>query len=314
MLDELREACEEEDAAWLTRVLATDDDDAVPQAFPLPADASFVLGLHQLHEELERGVTPAAARTAIADLLDEVGMADRKAALLALFQPAAGLNALATDGPLPVGASRLGGSPDLPDGLAWPTNAAGEPLSLLVQLRLSELGLADLPPAGMLWGFYDSRRQPWHVNEDAEAFQVLFHPSEDGLKRRASGRAPVYAELAVEAVGCLVPTLHPNVEAYGWTPDEEEWARLMAIFDVVTDAGPVFKHQVLGDIEPIQDGHPNEVHRGPWDQRYRLLLTIGSDSRAGMGWADGGRLYFWVPQPALEQHDFRGVLGFLQSH
>jgi hypothetical protein len=44
------------------------------------------------------------------------------------------------------------------------------------------------------------------------------------------------------------------------------------------------------------------------------LLTIGSDARAGMGWADGGRLYFWVPQPALEQHDFRGVLGFLQSH
>ena len=62
-----------------------------------------------------------------------------------------------TDGELPVGCSKVGGCPDLPTDLAWPTEHDGQPLAFIAQLDLAEVAPADLgdqlPKAGMLWVF-----------------------------------------------------------------------------------------------------------------------------------------------------------------
>lgn len=53
-----------------------------------------------------------------------------------------------------LGASRLGGSPDLPPGLSWPNDASGQPLGFLGQLDLAEIARIDrrdeLPERGLL--------------------------------------------------------------------------------------------------------------------------------------------------------------------
>lgn len=63
-----------------------------------------------------------------------------------------------------LGASKLGGDPDLPIGIPWPT-WGGRPLDFLLQLDLTEVprNLVDdaLPERGWLYFFYDIERNPW---------------------------------------------------------------------------------------------------------------------------------------------------------
>jgi uncharacterized protein YwqG len=65
---------------------------------------------------------------------------------------------------LRVGSSKLGGSPDLPIGIPWPT-WHGRPLDFLLQLDLTEIprNLAEdlLPERGWIYFFYDIERNTW---------------------------------------------------------------------------------------------------------------------------------------------------------
>ncbi|HEY7092264.1 MAG TPA: DUF1963 domain-containing protein, partial [Ktedonobacterales bacterium] len=65
---------------------------------------------------------------------------------------------------IPIGASKLGGRPDLPPDFVWP-EWKGIGLTFLAQFQLSELGAYDverlLPSEGMLYFFYEVEAQPW---------------------------------------------------------------------------------------------------------------------------------------------------------
>lgn len=72
--------------------------------------------------------------------------------------------------PLPVGASKFGGRPDVPDGFIWPIfDRNGEerprPLAFLAQFSCKELVPLDkdgvLPKTGLLSFFYELDSQPW---------------------------------------------------------------------------------------------------------------------------------------------------------
>src|SRR5688572_30057703 len=82
-----------------------------------------------------------------------------------------------------IGASRLGGNPDVPDDFEWPhwhtelegydqearrpfkRPAEDRPLAFLAQIRLSDVTPLDierlLPPSGWLYFFYDVEAGPW---------------------------------------------------------------------------------------------------------------------------------------------------------
>ncbi|MFZ5783716.1 MAG: YwqG family protein [Pseudomonadota bacterium] len=99
------------------------------------------------------------------------------------------------DGTLP-GSSKLGGLPDLPLGVAWPTRAPyrypkegceflppvawePRPLSFLAQINLADVAVAGsdlpLPDAGLLLFFYDTETQPWGYDPlDAPGARLLF--------------------------------------------------------------------------------------------------------------------------------------------
>lgn len=59
---------------------------------------------------------------------------------------------------LAIGASKIGGTPDLPPGRAWPEWEDGTPFLFIAQINLSEIAAYDregaLPHTGMLYFFY----------------------------------------------------------------------------------------------------------------------------------------------------------------
>src|SRR5947209_1881972 len=62
----------------------------------------------------------------------------------------------------PIGASKIGGVPDLPADIAWP-QCHGLPQSFLAQIHLADIASYEreslLPHRGLLWFFYDAQQQ-----------------------------------------------------------------------------------------------------------------------------------------------------------
>src|SRR5688572_14127434 len=132
-----------------------------------------------IREELRRQVMDAAKNAGAGQATTELVLAH--AAECAYVS--APIKRLARDGK--PGASRMGGLPDLPEHVEWPT-ATGETAKrrshadFLAQFNLSEVpdleGLA-LPRAGFMWVFV----RDWHGDELA----VIYDPASESLKRRA---------------------------------------------------------------------------------------------------------------------------------
>ena len=95
--------------------------------------------------------------------LSGCGLAGHGAEVRALERPSIRLRAYRIDdddteaGSEPIGTTRIGGAPDLPSSMEWPT-IEGEPLVFVAQLDLAAFakypGARELPPSGVLSFFY----------------------------------------------------------------------------------------------------------------------------------------------------------------
>src|SRR5579871_2997445 len=79
---------------------------------------------------------------------------------------------------LPVGASRIGGMPDLPPTVDWPL-WKGQPLGFLAQFNLNDLSqfacCRELPSTGHLWFFYVTDQGTWGFDPQHRAsWRVLY--------------------------------------------------------------------------------------------------------------------------------------------
>lgn len=167
-----------------------------------------------------------ACRTIDASGLDRVAP-DLKRSLKYAIQT---ISSPAQGRPLALGASRLGGVPDLPSGLEWPTWQQA-PMAFLAQLNLAELAPYDpahlLPPEGMLSFFCQSQGFGWEEAVDYKAthtgveerepgsWQVLFVDGNlTALQPRAApaGLSPV-AQLAPCALQFQLEWTLPPIES-----------------------------------------------------------------------------------------------------
>ncbi len=103
--------------------------------------------------------------------------------------------------PLPIGASKMGGCPDVPAGFEWPRFKGAEdiveperanmqrPLVFMMQLDMAEVCACDpeglLPKAGHLAFFYDDEGQCWGELEHKGCARVFYFPPEAALQRMA---------------------------------------------------------------------------------------------------------------------------------
>ncbi len=223
-------------------------------------------------------------------LLEENGLERVSKRILALAKPAVRL-ALEPGKKLPPGASRLGGAPDLPDGLEWPT-ADDEPLVFIAQIKLSELPPSGLPERGMLYFFNDSNGEPSGRDEtDGEGFRVLYHEDEDGpfAKAKARGQGLTPCRATVKAFSSLPRSDAPEIGKLGLS-DEEARAYVDA-YDSWTSVRPL--HQLLGhplclENDVREDMAGDDGKPGDWT----ILLQLDSDEALGADWGGGGLVYF----------------------
>jgi uncharacterized protein YwqG len=176
-----------------------------------------------------------------------------------------------------LGASHLGGLPDLPSGLEWPRCPDARPMAFLAQLNLADAtGVrleTPLPRKGQLYFFYDVEKQPWGLNPaDAGHWRVLLAEAGEADLRRAEPPAglPPEHRFDVREVR-LEPTLFlPSAETLAETLSERS--------DTPAEAGSLRMSVTLGSYaEWVSEVH--DVAEGEMDCR---LLGHPSEAQSEM--------------------------------
>lgn len=232
--------------------------------------------------------THAAQRQAILDLLAAHGLVTHRdtKGIMALVRPGIGLKTRALrEADLAVGATRVGGEPDLPADLAWPTGEEG-PLLFVLQVALSEVTALDLeerlPSDGVLAVFADR----W-----GRDVRVLVHPAEVPLARRpwAPTLRPPFVALGVEVQAEL--HLPPPASAFIGREDaalildsdahDAYWDGVWCAWRERLRPGPAGAcgvHQLLGYA--AAERHEEQA------ADEEVLVGFDSDDRADMQWGD----------------------------
>jgi hypothetical protein len=221
---------------------------------------------------------------------------------------------------LPLGASRLGGLPDLAPGTSWP-EMDGVPMEFLAQLRLDELAPLDplgrLPRAGSLVFFQNSQFVHNDMEPDAKACAVLFIAPETVLERAVPPR--------VEWKGEYSP--HPQVAPYVFGLATVEAA---AFEDLPASKSPFVAKSLAGAwdklliqqhkaLRPADSGHhvlgyvrdsdfAGAHVNGAKDQ---LLLELFSDEAADFNFGDADTLRFLLRKDELAAGNFSKVRLYL---
>lgn len=203
--------------------------------------------------------------------------------------------------------TRLGGHPNLPAEIAWPSRRSGDPLSFLAQVDLAGLPTCEalpLPPAGSLFYFCDAEYLPDASDQQdvKDGIKVIYCP---GSPSAYSPRTPprgLNSEYIFKSLS-LKPTLDLTAPALDvWEvrsldlSDAESFAYCDLFTQVSASDGSVHR----------MGGYPNQVQYSklkPTDE-WQLLMQLDSEDEAGMMWGDVGKLYFTILEQDLKSLSF----------
>jgi uncharacterized protein YwqG len=277
-------------------------------------------------------------KNAVLAALSQAGLGPATTAIQQLARPSIRLTAHQTEeASLPVGASKLGGSPDLPAGTAWPTGKSA-PLGFVAQIWLDDVrGMAAtqaLPASGLLSFFYDAKQETYGADpNDRGGWQVLL--SLAGLQRQPSPpqlpAQAVYRASSLTAAEEWTLPQDPRLEqpTLALTPTQQShYENLLGNFPGSADR-KLSHNRMFGYADVIQDDmrlqaalashgvtsmdDPRVAQLAPTAASWQLLLQVDSDPATGMRWASSGMLYFWIEAQALRQQRFDAVWTVLQS-
>ncbi len=245
---------------------------------------------------------------------------------------------------IPIGASKIGGLPHLPESMGWPYNGA-YPLSFIAQINLADIsGLIDpspLPNKGWLYFFYDTEEYPWGFDpKDKAGWKVLYFDGPLDKLRRAiddedeEDKGP-FIPCSVKFNGTFSIPSQITLDQWGVELSEDDsdaYIELLEAFSEEDDNDGI-GHQILGFPLEIQGemsfeceavtkgvymGNPEGYEKaekqgvGQGSQKWRLLLQMDSDDNAEMMWGDLGMLYFWIKEEDLIARNFDNVWTILQ--
>lgn len=236
-----------------------------------------------------------------------------------------------------LGASKMGGEPDLPVGSEWPRTGGGVALSFIAQINFAEVHPYDLdgklPESGMLWLFYDCSDEgmPWGFDPaDADGWKVLYAENADLEPAEEPEDLEVTfseARITFEARTDLLNTDSDLCDGLD-LPDEE----MDDYFDWMEEREGTC-NKLLGYSDNIQGGMELEceyVTHGLYcgdpsgyqkakklgldknAARWNLLMQVESNEDLGMMWGDLGRLYLWITDEDLQARRFDKAWLILQ--
>lgn len=236
------------------------------------------------------------------------------------------------------GACRIGGTPDLPESIAWPTDNQGNYLSFIAQLSLKEIKPFDtynvLPDSGYLFFFYDANQNMGGYSPDEKhLFKVIYF---DGAEEELA--FPDYPESLDEKAQYYACALSFETQVsmpYKWGKafsflsseerdvyGEQVWKyseinKSLGHADNLQDEMEalcqiVNSKEFTGNFRQFDDPKYDELKAGAKD--WLLLLQVDSNQESAyMMWADMGRLYFWIRKQDLERKNFDSCWCVLQD-
>ncbi|MBB5863278.1 DUF1963 domain-containing protein [Xanthomonas sp. 3058] len=158
-------------AASGARMAGDEQKDAVLSQVKKALDAAAVVQLER-ENALAKATGDARARAPVADIetrfekaVAMLGLDDKRELLRQIVVPTVSLTEIDVADKNAIGLSRIGGGPDLPEGMDWPRDASGFHLNFLAQIELAELPerAEILPQAGLLAFFTGSDYSDWRV-------------------------------------------------------------------------------------------------------------------------------------------------------
>ena len=251
---------------------------------------------------------------------------------LGLLRPSFHLRALEPDDAV---VGYLGGDPELPADVEWPTWEGHGPLYLVAALDCAQVPTQHLdiplPADGTLLFFYfDGLGENTVAYNDPESVKngtrVLYIPAgtEVAPRSRPDGEAPYpRLELGGEMIATVPDNGHPElIAAFGDPEDGSDYCDYpttdpdgTGFWEALTafrrDHSP--HHRVGGYALPLQgqvepegaqvlhpaDDEQDEKARKDTAAQLVLLAQIDSDARTQMGWGDAGRLYWLIRRDDL---------------
>jgi uncharacterized protein YwqG len=279
-------------------------------------------------------------------LIKEHGLENYQQDILATARPAITMN-LAARGQGYIGQSRIGGYPDLPALLSWPTNLlSNKPTCFIVQLNLAELPKFPenpLPQKGMLYLFLDE-------NEN-HAQQLVMYLGNEPLQPT---KLPDDTEFSTDWYDDLVAhtlefTLFTDLPRWA-TDDHSELAKKLTtdtdsedVLNELISNLPVTSHQytateyigkLLGhasgighdpreDAFVVREVNPNwlykynELRNNNVDlskaKFWHNLLELHSEDEVNLMFGDAGYLQILIHENDLKKQDFSRVYVNLES-
>lgn len=246
------------------------------------------------------------------------------------------------DGKMELATSRLGGTPDLPAKMSWPT-CGSVPMAFMGQLRLQDVATYDpdarLPHAGMLYFFYEAEEQTWGFDpKDRGNWKVIYYDGDLDALHPASPPAslpetsrfrccratfslevslPPYESVSVERLGLSDSERDTYVGLLDSLDRKEPIHRLLGYPDAIQgdmqrECQFASNGVYLGNSRSLSDTGPKTLEKGIAD--WQLLLQIDSDDGLGTMWGDAGRIYFWIHEQDLKKRDFSKVWLVLQCY
>jgi uncharacterized protein YwqG len=223
---------------------------------------------------------------------------------------------------MPVGSSKIGGCPDLPNSIMWPVYD-GLPMSFLAQINLSEIrgSYSDLLPERGVLSFFSASgcttEEGYVSTATSNLFAVYYH-DEPILQRHA---LPIGILEETYITPCTITfqsqTTLPHEDTI-FVPSERR-SNEIEIYSKYFD-----KYSDLYSNKSIQMfGHPNPLHDHPFsrvcegdlpveitrlEDEYVLLLQFcPSEGIAPMYWCN--YLYFYIRRDDLHAKNFKGVIS-----
>ncbi len=238
-----------------------------------------------------------------------------------------------------IGASRIGGVPDVPPDFKWPERKE-VPQSFIAQIYLDEVHPYDtngaLPSSGMLWFFYDAKQETYGADPaDRGGWRVIFSDNYTGLQRTAvPANLPAGSQFkacSIRFANEITLSQQPKLEIphFDWTDDEvKKYETLLSTFPNPDDHAALH-NRLLGNPETIQDDmrlecqlashgvtdikDPRAAELSKGAMSWQLLLQTDTDERIGMRWGNAGMIYYWITGSDLQKHDFDDAWLVLQS-
>lgn len=273
-------------------------------------------------------------------LLNEFELFDKKKEILISAKESIGIKKVSVDEKdIPIGASKLGGLPDLPPTIKYPSYHNGY-LSFLGQFNMEEVKPFDkedlLPDRGIIYFFYDVVEQPWGFEkEDKDCFKVFYF---DGDKSELT-RTP-YPEVTEDYYPLVVykiefeKLLSFPEEAVGVELSEDESENYLEFRDEIMhaenedgeDEETVPMHYLLGHPFNIQNDVFEELvyyeheEKFEWDSEevrsqssnMVLLFQMDSDDDVEVMFGDSGMIYFCIDHEDLVNKRFDRTKFILQ--